>query len=189
MWDTDDMAKEATATGEIVRRKAGVIAPHFSNPAPLPQELDGLFDIRSWVRSLTTHEPYTELNPDFMAQRMMMLTLSATTAEEVMAETPMDGLQKLIPDAPWQGTGNIIVSGLYVAKSDQPDGNPTYMLMEYYQESTGAEVTTTTGATKLQLQFASLLALGIWPIEGQIKRTDRKDRGGRHLFSFYPRDI
>lgn len=179
---------QTAPTAEVVARRKNVIAPQFSNPAPLPPELNGLFDIRAWVRSLTTGDAYEELNPDFMAQRMMMLTLSATTAEEVMADVPMEGLQSLIPDAPWQGTGNIMITGLYVAKSEQPTGNKTYMLLEWFNKQTGEEVTTTTGATKLQLQFANLLALGIWPIEGQIKRTDRKDRGGRHLFSFYPEE-
>jgi hypothetical protein len=181
-------AVENAQSGEIVARRKGVIAPHFANPAPLPPELAGLFDVRAWVRSLTTGDEYTELNPDYMAQRMMMMTLSATTWSEVMEDAPMDGLQKLIPDAPWQSSGNIMITGLYVAKSQNKDGNPTYMLMEWFNKQTGAEVTTTTGATKLQLQFASALALGIWPIEGQIKRTDRQDRGGRHLFSFYPEE-
>ena len=175
-------------TGEVVARRKNVIAPHFTNPAPLPPELAGLFDIRAWVRSLTTGEPYTELDPDFMAKRMMMMTLSATTFDEMLEDTPMDGLQKLIPDVPWQGTGNIMITGLYVAKSDQTTGNPCYMLLEWYNLDTGEEVTTTTGATKLQLIFAGALALGHWPIEGQIKRTDRKDRGGRHLFSFFPKE-
>jgi hypothetical protein len=180
---------EKTAkTGTVVARNKSALAPHFANPAPLPPELSGLFDIRAWIHSLTTRAEYEELNPDFMAQRMMMLTLSATTAEEVMQDVPMDGLQKLILDAPWQSSGNITIHGLYVAKSDKQDGNRTYMLLEWFDKTTGADVTTTTGATKLQLQFASLLALGVWPIQGQIKRTDRKDRGGRHLFSFYPEE-
>lgn len=179
---------ETTSSGIVTQRRKNVIAPHLANPAPLPPELENLFTIKSWIHSLTTGAPYKELDPDFMAKRMMMLTLSATTAEEVMADTPMDGLQTLVPDAPWMSTGNIMITGLYVAKSDQETGNPTYMLLEWLNKQNGEEVTTTTGATKLQLQFASLLAMGIWPIEGQIKRTDRKDRGGRHLFSFYPEE-
>lgn len=185
------MAKEVTETtssGIVVARRKNVIAPQFSNPAPLPPELDGLFDIRAWVRALTTGDKYVELDPDFMAKRMMMMTLSATSFDEIVEDVPMDGLQKLVPDVPWASTGNIMITGLYVAKSEQEVGNPTYMLLEYFHKDSGEEVTTTTGATKLQLQFANCLALGIWPIEGQIKRTDRKDRGGRHLFSFYPEE-
>lgn len=176
-------------TGAIVPvRNKMVVAPHFSNPAPLPPELEGLFDVREWVRSLTTGTDYKEPNQEYMAQRMMMLTLSATTIDELLGEDTLDGLQKIIPDAPWATTGNIMLTSLYVAASDQKDGNRTYMLFSYLVKDTGMEVTTTTGATKLQLQFASMLAMGIWPIEGQIKRTERKDRGGRHLFSFYPEE-
>lgn len=185
------MAKEVVApaqAGQIIQRRKNVIAPHFTNPAALPPELNGLFEIRAWIHSLTTGAEYTELDPDFMAKRMMMMTLSATTWDEVMEDTPMDGLQKLIPNVPWASSGNIMVTGLYVAKSQQKTGNPTYMLMEYLNKDTGDEVTTTTGATKLQLQFASGLAMGIWPLEGQIKRTDREDKGGRFLFSFYPEE-
>lgn len=177
---------ENVTKGAVAQRRKNVIAPQFNNPAPLPPELDGLFSVRAWVESLTTGKEYEELDPDFMAKRMMMMTLSATTFDEIVDDVPMDGLQKLIPDAPWQTSGNIMITGLYVAKSQNKDGNPTYMLLEWANLATGEEVTTTTGATKLQLQFANCLALGIWPIEGQIKRTDRQDRGGRHLFSFYP---
>lgn len=182
---TTEVQKTAKS-GEVVPKQRTVIAPHLNNPAPLPDELKDLFSVKAWVHSLTTGAPYEEMDPDFMAKRMMMLTLSATTVDEILSDVPMDGLQKLIPDVPWQGTGNITLTGLYVAKSQQQVGNPTYMLFTYINEATGEEVTTTTGATKLQLQWASMLALGIWPIRGQIKRTERKDRGGRHLFSFYP---
>lgn len=183
------MAKDASPSTEILPRRKMQLAPHFANPAPLPPELDGLFDVREWVKALTTGVEYKEPNPDYMSQRMMMLTLSATTFEELTTDPTLDGLQDLIPDAPWQSTGNIMVTELYVAKSDLTEGSRTYMLFTYLKTLTGEEVTTTTGATRLQLQFASALAMGIWPLEGQIKRTDRKDRGGRHLFSFYPVDM
>jgi hypothetical protein len=175
-------------SGVIVRKHKGVLNPAFHNPAPLPPELNGLLDVRAWVNSLTTGDRYDEPNPDYMAQRMAMLTLSAGSFEEALVDEPMDGLQKLIPDAPWQSSGNIMITGLYVARSQQETGNPTYMLLDYWNKATGDEITTTTGATKLQLLFALALATGIWPIEGQIKRTDRKDRGGRYLFSFYPEE-
>jgi len=182
------MADKKPSTEIAAQRNRLAVAPHFNNPAPLPPELDGLFDVREWVKALTTHTEYTEPNPDYMAQRMMMLTLSAVTVDDLLGEDNLDGLQKIIPDAPWMTTGNIMLTSLYVAKSDQKDGNPTYMLFSYLKKDTGQEVTTTSGATKLQLQFASMLAMGIWPIEGQIKRTERKDRGGRHLFSFFPEE-
>lgn len=182
------MAKDTPVTGAIVPRRTMQINPVFNNPAPLPPELNGLIDVREWVKSLTTNCEYKSPNPDYMAQRMMMLTLSATSFEEAMQEVSLDGLQKLIPDAPWQGTGPIMVTELYVAPSEIPEGNKTFMLFTYMSEETGLETTTTTGATKLQLLFAFALASGEWPIRGQIKRTDRKDKGGRHLFNLYPVD-
>lgn len=182
------MAKDTPTSGVIVPRRKMVINPIFNNPAPLPPELDGLINVREWVKSLTTNCEYKEPNPDFMAQRMMMLTLSAGSLAEAMTEASLDGLQKLIPDVPWQGTGPITITELYVAASDIPEGNKTFMLFSYMHEETGFETTTTTGATKLQLLFAFALAEGEWPIRGQIKRTDRKDKGGRHLFNLYPVD-
>lgn len=181
------MGKDAPGPkSELVLRGQRQINPAFVDPAPLPEELDGLIDIRGWLKSLTTGVEYKEPNPDYMAQRMLMMALTSTSVEELLSDPQMDGLQDLIPDAPWQGTGNILITGLYVAKSDLTEGQRTYMLLSYFTHATGAETTTTTGATRLQIQMAGQLAMGVWPIEGQIKRTDRKDRGGRHLFSFYP---
>lgn len=179
-------AKDTPQTGAVAIRRNRQPAPHMLNPAPLPPELDGLFYIQAWVKALTTNTKYVEPNPDFMQQRMMMNTLSATTVEELLSDQTLDGLQTIVPDEPWATTGNIIISDLYVAASDIEGGSPTYMLLTWIEEQTGIEVTTSTGATNLQLQFASMLAMGIWPITGQIKRRDRKDRGGRHLFGFYP---
>jgi hypothetical protein len=180
------MAKEAPSTGTVAVRGGRQPAPHLLNPAPLPPELDGLFYIQAWIKALTTNTKYVEPNPDFMAQRMMMQTLSATTVEELTSDQSLEGLQQIVPDEAWATTGNIMITDLYVAASDIEEGSPTYMLLTYITEATGVETTTSTGATHLQLQIASMLAMGIWPIRGQIKRRDRKDRGGRHLFAFYP---
>ncbi len=182
------MAKTEPQEGVIAVRRKMVVAPHINNPAPLPPELDGLFYIQAWVKALTTKTKYAEPNPDYMAQRMMLITLSATTFEELTSDNDLDGLQKLIPDVEWASTGNIMVTDLYVAGSDIEDGAPTYMLLSYVTKETGVETTTSTGAVELQLQFASMLAMGIWPIEGQIKRRDRKDKGGKHMLRFYPED-
>lgn len=180
------MAKDAPQTAEVAIRRSRQPAPHMLNPAPLPPELDGLFYVQAWVKALTTNTKYVEPNPDYMSQRMMMMTLSATTIEELTADQKLDGLQELIPDVEWASTGPITVTDLYVAASSIEEGAPTYMLLTYVRNDTGQEVTTSTGAVNLQLQFASMLAMGIWPIEGEIKRRDRKDRGGRHMFGFYP---
>lgn len=171
---------------EVAIRRSRQPAPHLLNPAPLPPELDGLFYIQAWIKALTTNTKYVEPNPDFMSQRMMMNTLSATTVDELLADQTLDGLQKILPDEPWASTGNIMLTDLYVAASDIEGGSPTYVLFSYVEELSGNEVTTSTGATTLQLKFASMLAMGIWPIRGQIKRRDRKDRGGRYLLDLYP---
>jgi hypothetical protein len=183
------MGKEVEPkTGTVATRRALTPAPHLVNPAPLPPELDGLFYVREWAKSLLTGAAYHEPNPDFMSQRMMMLTASATTLEELFADNTIDGLQKLLPDEPWASTGPIMFTDLYVAKSDMEDGAKTYMLFTFVSKETGLETTTSTGATQLQLQVCSMLGMGIWPIQGQIKRSDRKDRGGRYIIKFYPED-
>lgn len=183
------MAKEvATKEGGAVIRRAMAPAPHLLNPAPLPPELDGLFYVRDWAQSLLTNKPYQEPNPEYMSQRMMMLTASATTLEELFAENNLDGLQSILPDEAWASTGPIMFTDLYVAKSNMETGAPCYMLFSYVSKETGLEVTTSTGATQLQLQVCSMLGMGIWPIGGEIKRTDRKDRGGRHIMKLFPED-
>jgi hypothetical protein len=106
----------------------------------------------------------------------------------LFADNTIDGLQKLLPDEPWASTGPIMFTDLYVAKSDMEDGAKTYMLFTFVSKETGLETTTSTGATQLQLQVCSMLGMGIWPIQGQIKRSDRKDRGGRYIIKFYPED-
>lgn len=179
------VAKKETGA---VQRRVMAPAPHLVNPQPLPPELDGLFYVQSWAKSLLTGADYNEPNPEYMSQRMLMLTASATTLEELFTENTLEGLQKLLPNEPWASTGPIMFTDLYVAKSDLEDGAKTYMLFSYLSKETGAETTTSTGATQLQLQVCSMLGMGIWPIEGQIKRTDRKDRGGRYLIRFYPED-
>jgi hypothetical protein len=180
------MTKDTPQKAEVAIRRNRQPAPHLINPAPLPPELDGLFYVQAWVKALTTNTTYVEPNPEFMSQRMMMNTLSATTVEELLSDQSLEGLQSILPDEPWASTGNIIITDLYVAASDIEGGAPTYMLLTWVNETTGIETTTSTGATNLQLQFASMLAMGIWPIRGQIKRRDRKDRGGRYLIGFYP---
>jgi hypothetical protein len=68
------------------------------------------------------------------------------------------------------------------------EGAPCYMILDYISLDTGAKRKTTTGATQLQAQILRLIGFGIWPIRCQIKRTERKDKGGRFLFWLYPVD-
>lgn len=181
------MSKEVEVkSGTVIQQRVKAVPAHIANPAPLPDVLSGLFDLSSWFTSLTRGTEYVEPNPDYMAQRMLWLTMSAPTADAVMTPHDITGLQDLIPNAPGQGTGNILITDLYVAASDQKDGNKTYILFSYVSEDTGLEVTTTTGATQVQAQLLTMLAHGEWPIRCQIKRTERKDRGDRFLFWVFP---
>lgn len=181
------MTKEvAVKEGTIVGRREKPVPAHITSPAPLPAELDGLFELRAWFDALTRKTEYTELNPDYMAERMLYLTLMSGSIDELLTPKSITGLQDLVLDRPGETTGNITVTDLYVAKSDQADGNPCYMLFSYVQEETMTEVTTTTGATQIQATFLTYLALGHWPIRCRITRGDRQDRGGRYMFLISP---
>lgn len=178
----------AVKTGTVVSQGRKPLPAHFAAPAPLPSELEGLFTIEDWFTSLTTGRDYVEPNPDYMAQRMLYLTLMSGSAEEVLSPSQLVGLQDLIPNAPGQETGPITITDLYVAASDQADGNRTYLLFSYVVEATQMEVTTTTGATHFQAQIMTLLALGNWPIRVNIRRGERQDKGGRYMLSAMPWD-
>lgn len=176
--------KDAPST-DLVIPGTVVLPAHIQNPAELPPELNGLFDVKAWLSALFNKTPYEEPNPDFMEKRMMLMTLQSESVEELLSDRDLEGLQKLVPDAPGMSTGPIMLTSLYVAKSNQQEGNPCYCLFSYVTKATGKEVTTTTGVTQIQIQWASMLAMGIWPIEGIIKRGNGKDRGGRYLLKFY----
>lgn len=181
------MSKEVQVkTGEVIQQRKRPLPAHVTNPAPLPPELSGLFDLRAWFDSLIYKTPYEPINPDYMAERMLMLTIMSGSVEELLSPKSLTGLQDLIPNVPGQSTGPIRVTDLYVEKSDQADGNPCYMLLSYINLETGMETTTTTGATQVQATFATWLAHGQWPIECRITRGDRTDRGGRYMFLIEP---
>lgn len=167
---------------------ASMVAPLIQSPAGLPEDLQGLFTLSAWAESLVNGRPYDEPDPDYLSRLLLRQTLEATSPEQVFIPNDLEGLQKLIPDAPGMGTGVIEINGLYVAKSDMSMGTPCYMILDITDLDTGAKRKTTTGATQLQAQILRLLGFGIWPIRCQIKRTERKDKGGRHLFWLFPPD-
>lgn len=179
------MNKKDAPSAELVIPGSVMLPDHIQNPAPLPPELAGLFDVKPWLSALFNKTPYEEPHPEFMEQRMMLMTLQSKDLAELLSDRDLEGLQKIVPDAPGMSTGPIILTSLYVAKSNQTEGNPCYCLFSYVTKSTGKETTTTTGVTQIQIQWASMLAMGIWPIEGIIKRGNGKDRGGRYLLKFY----
>lgn len=181
------MADKASST-EVAVKPTKALPNHVVNPKPLPPELSELFDLRTWFDSLINKTPYTEKNSEHMAERMLMLTLLSETPDQVMTPQTLTGLQDIVPNSAGASTGPITIDELYVAKSDQEEGNPCFMVFGYTEDTTGIHTTTSTGATQLQAQFATLLAMGVWPIKGQIKRTERMDKGKRYLFFFFPND-
>ena len=167
---------------------ATMVAPLIQSPATLPPDLEGLFTLQAWAESLINHRPYVEPDPNYLSRLLLIQTLEATTPEQVFNPNDLDGLQKIIGNAPGAGTGPIEINGLYIASSDMTEGAPCYMILDYVSLDTGAKRKTTTGATQLQAQILRLLGFGIWPIRCQIRRTERKDKGGRFLFWLFPPD-
>lgn len=145
-------------------------------------------DLSAWANSLVNGVEYHEPDPDYLSRKLLMQTLTATTPEQVFEGTGIDGLQKMIPDMPDAGTGPIIISEIYVARSSLEQGTKTYVILTFTKMSTGETFTTTTGAQQVQAQLLKLASFGNYPVKCQIKRTDRKDRGGRFLFWVFPSD-
>lgn len=167
---------------------ASMVAPLIQASTPLPAELADHLDLSAWAESLINHRPYAEKDPNYLSRLLLIQTLEATSPEQVFNPNDLDGLQKIIGNAPGAGTGPIEIDGLYVASSGMSEGAPCYMILDYVSLETGNRRKTTTGATQLQAQILRLLGFGIWPIRCQIKRTERKDKGGRFLFWLFPPD-
>jgi hypothetical protein len=165
-----------------------MVAPLIDSSATLPAELADNLNLSRWAESLVNHAPYTEPDPNYLSRVLLRQTLEATTPEQVFNPNDLDGLQKIIPNVPGAGTGPVEIDGLYVASSGMTEGAPCYMILDFTDLETGVKRKTTTGATQLQAQILRLLGFGIWPIRCQIKRTERKDRGGRFLFWLFPPD-
>jgi hypothetical protein len=165
-----------------------MVAPLIKSTAALPEELQGVIDLSKWAESLINHAPYDEPDPNYLPRLLLIQTLEATAPEQVFTPNDLDGLQKIIGNMPGAGTGPIEIDGLYVASSSMSEGAPCYMILDYVSLDTGVRRKTTTGATQLQAQILRLLGFGIWPIRCQIKRTERKDKGGRYLFWLFPPD-
>lgn len=179
-------SKEVEETPEVVQ--GAMVTPLMSAAARLPSELDGLINLSAWAECLINGKKYNEPDPDYLSRTLLTQTLMAETPEDVFNVNDLDGLQKLIPNGPGLGTGPVEINGLYVAHSSLNDKNATYMIMDITDLETGNITKTTTGAGQLQAQIMRLLGFGIWPIRCQIKRTERKDRGGRYLFWLFPVD-
>ena len=167
---------------------ASMAAPLIGSPAQLPAELADNLNLSKWAESLVNGAIYTEPDPNYLSRMLIRQTLEATTPEQVFNPNDLDGLQKIIPNVPNAGSGPIEIDGLYVASSAMTEGAPCYMILDFTDLETGVKRKTTTGATQLQAQILRLLGFGIWPIRCQVRRTERKDKGGRFLFWLFPVD-
>lgn len=154
--------------------------------APLPEKLQGKLILSDWADALVNHTAYKEVDPDYLSRMLLVQTLTAQTPDEVYEQSGIRKLQELVPNAPGLGTGVCEIVDLYVTSSDFGEGAPCYMIVDIVQDDTGEVTRFSTGATQLQAQIIALLSFGTWPIRCQIKRTERKDRGGRFLFWLFP---
>ena len=165
-----------------------VAKPLIAEGVALPDDLYGKLDLSVWAESLVNRRPYTEPDPEYLSRMLLTQTLMASDVDAVFAQAGIRKLQEAIPNVPNGGTGPISIYDLYVTGSDFGEGAPCYMILSVRDLETGVESKYTTGASQLQAQILKLISLGNWPIECQIKRTERKDRGGRFLFWLFPPD-
>lgn len=157
----------------------GIYAGHAAISLP---DLMQIINLSSWAESLVNGAPYDEPDPTYLQRALLMQTLTAKSAEEVLNANGIRKLQESIPDLADSSTGPIEITDLYVTGSDFGEGLPTYVIFGGTDLEMRREVRYSTGATQVQASFLALLNLGVWPIRCQIKRLSRKDKGGRHLF-------
>lgn len=153
---------------------------------PLPDVLAERFTLTAWAESLVNGVPYEELDPDYLSRLLVMQTLTAASLEDVFVANGIRGLQDWVPNVPEASTGPILVDDIYVAKSDKDMGTPCYIIFGGVGLETGEKFKSTTGANQVQAQFLAALSFGMWPLKCEIKRIDRKDKGGRFLFWVSP---
>lgn len=153
---------------------------------PLPEALQDKMNLSAWAESLANKAPYKEPDPDYLSRMLLIQTLTAATPEEVFAQSGIRKLQELVPNAPGMTSGPGTITDLYVTASDFGEGAPCYIIVDFMSAVTGELTRFSTGASQLQAQILALLSFGTWPIDCEIKRTDRKDRGGRYLFWLSP---
>lgn len=152
------------------------------------EQVKEVIDFTSWANALINGHEYQEPDPGRLQRLLMLRVLEARTLDEILAEVAIGKLQQMVPDVPGASTGPMEVNDLYVTASDFGEGMPCYIIAGAVSLDTGEGTRFTTGSSYLQTQFLAMLGLGHWPIRCQIKRINRKDRGGRFLFQMYPPD-
>jgi hypothetical protein len=145
-------------------------------------ELRDIIDLQNWANSLINGQEYQDPDPDYLSRALMYQTLTASSAAAILSEGGIRKLQESVTDVPGASTGPIEVDDLYVTGSDFGEGARTYIIFGGTDMELGHRVKYSTGAGQVQAQFLALVNLGVWPIKCQVKRTARKDKGGKHLF-------
>lgn len=180
------MAKKPSTEIKVQFQENTAAARIISGAVELPAALADTIDLTGWLRSLVTGCEYEEPDPEAMAKQMMMLTLSAETADQILSEDDMPGLQDIVDNFPGATTGPIEINSLYVAPSNLEDKTGTYVILGWVNEETRVFERASTSAAAIQTGIIGMLGLGIWPIRCQIVRIASKDKGGRHLLKMFP---
>ncbi len=141
-----------------------------------------IISLQGWADALINGTPYTDPDPNYVSRQFMIATLKAATLDEVLRLNQISRLQKSVPDVEGATTGPIEVDDIYVTSSDFGEGMPTYVIFGGTDMEMGNRVKYSTGAQQVQAQFLAMINIGAWPIRCQVKRLDRKDRSGKHLF-------
>lgn len=152
------------------------------------EQVKEVINFTSWANALINGHEYKEPDPGRLQRLLMLQVLEATSMDDILAVNAVGKLQKMIPDVPGASTGPIEINDLYVTGSDFDEGMPCYVIVTCVSLDTGEESRFTSGSSYLQAQMLAMLGLGNWPIRCQIKRINRKDRGGHFLFQMYPPD-
>lgn len=173
-------------SSDLATVSSGIVNKLLRGELQLPKEITDIIDVQSWARSLITKEVYAEPDPEYVQRRLLLQTLMADTIEEVFAQGKMRKLQESVANVPGASTGNIRIYDLYVTASDFNEGAKQYMLLSTTNLTSGDERMYSTGSTGLQAQVIASICLGVWPIDCQIIRLDRKDKGDRYLFWLSP---
>lgn len=165
------------AKSEIERAQGKALV----RPNALTERMAPVITVEAWAQSIAFGVPYTEPDPDFIARNLAIMTMTAESADDILNQSGITGLQKLVPDRESESWGPFELTNLYVAKSDFETGNPTFVILTLTHLETGVEHKVSTGATNIQASIIGLISLGVWPIRAKFKRGISKDRGGRYL--------
>lgn len=182
------MTTSASSKKDVAVKNGSAINRILSGEIEFPEEISKVIDMTGWAKALLTGTEYKEPDPDYLQRQLLLQTLSAETPEAVFEQGGIRSLQKSIPDVPGASTGPVEITGLYVTDSDFQEGARTYLLLTCVDLETGFESRYSTGVGQIQAQIMAALGMGIWPIRCRITRTERKDKGGKHMFWLFPPD-